>query len=99
MTLVDAVAQIAQNARRIEWDGYEDIPFVNTPVFQDAVGEALAMTASFAVVWWMGSDGIYRFRLYSAPGRYDVASVVGQWGGSGNPRAAEFRSNHLPRAL
>jgi oligoribonuclease NrnB/cAMP/cGMP phosphodiesterase (DHH superfamily) len=83
------VRDICAQARRGRFAG-EDVPFVNTPVLQSYVGNALARGEKFVVLWHERPDGTLRVSLRSTDGGKDVAEIARAYGGGGHERAAGF---------
>lgn len=76
-----------RNAGRISLAGYHDIPCTNSFVLQSDIGNALAIGAPFAVVWYVRKDGSVQLSLRAA-GSVDVSAVAAQYGGGGHVKSA-----------
>lgn len=84
------VREMCAQSKRRRFEGH-DVPFVNTPVLQSYVGNALARNEAFVVLWHERPDGSIRVSLRSAPPvGIDVSSIARKFGGGGHPQAAGF---------
>lgn len=94
LKVVQYVAEVRKNARRIVFEGF-DIPIVNAPqVDVSELGHALAVGETFAMVWWQRADGVFQYSLRSI-GDFDVSELAKRHGGGGHKNAAGFQSATL----
>lgn len=87
------VREVAKNARRITFEGYE-IPIVNAP--QVDISELLASMLEtsgtpFVMGWWQRADGMFAHSLRSK-GDFDVSGLAKRHGGGGHKNAAGFQA-------
>lgn len=88
------VTEVAKNARRITFEGYE-VPIVNAP--QVDISELVGFLSggeTFAMGWWQRADGMFSYSLRSR-GDFDVSELAKRHGGGGHKNAAGFLSPTL----
>lgn len=102
-TFIDRyVLDMANEARRIEFAGFDNIPVVNAPYLCiSQLVEHLSKDALFAIGWYHRGDGKYQYSLRSN-GEFDVAALASNFGGGGHRSSAGFtvdRPVHLMPTL
>jgi hypothetical protein len=67
------------------------VPCVNATELASEIGNELAKSAPFAIIWWASADGTVHYSLRSSaafPGHVDVSAVARALGGGGHRHAA-----------
>jgi oligoribonuclease NrnB/cAMP/cGMP phosphodiesterase (DHH superfamily) len=76
------------NTQRVRIDTHE-VDAVNTNVLDSEIGNALALSNTFGVVWRVQGDGRYRYSFRSAQtSSFDVSELAQKFGGGGHKKAA-----------
>jgi hypothetical protein len=82
------VEQILQEMVMVEFEG-ETVPCVQSAILTSQIGERLAATFAFCLIWH-DRHGRRYFSLRSREGGADVARIAVKYGGGGHPHAAGF---------
>lgn len=91
-TDADNIAAIARN-HYVKRVGEHNVAIVNSPVYGSELGEKLAATNDYALVWWVERVGDVRVSLRSRKGGADVSAVARRYGGGGHANAAGFTTS------
>ena len=92
----ERIVQImARRPRMIRFDGF-DIPSANCiPAIKSELGNVLAQSQPFALLWHQASDGKFVYSLRSTDSGEDVSKIASRYGGGGHRNAAGFSSERL----
>ena len=82
------VEQVLQEKVMVEFEG-ETVPCVQSAILTSQIGEQLAATYAFCLMWH-DRHGRRYFSLRSREGGADVAQIAVKYGGGGHPHAAGF---------
>ena len=82
------VEQILQEMVMVEFEG-ETVPCVQSAILTSQIGEHLAATYAFCLIWH-DRHGRRYFSMRSREGGADVARIAVKYGGGGHPHAAGF---------
>ena len=82
------VEQILQEMVMVEFEG-ETVPCVQSAVLTSQIGERLAASGAFCLIWH-DRQGRRYFSLRSREGGADVSRISVKYGGGGHPHAAGF---------